>query len=83
MCFGGRDKTNGEAARSREIDRGIRQDEKRKQKEVKLLLLGKRQLKCRGWCFLYCRDCHDCTWHPNVHRVTIYEPIERNSALTL
>ncbi|KID91289.1 G protein alpha subunit [Metarhizium guizhouense ARSEF 977] len=40
MCFGGRDKNNGEAARSRELDRMIRQDEKRMQKEVKLLLLG-------------------------------------------
>ncbi|UNI15801.1 G-Protein alpha subunit [Purpureocillium takamizusanense] len=40
MCFGGRDKTNGGAARSRDIDRTLRQDEKRMSKEIKLLLLG-------------------------------------------
>lgn len=46
MCFRGRDKNNGEAARSRELDRMIRQDEKRMQKEVKLLLLGKHRDPC-------------------------------------
>ena len=40
MCFGSR-KGDGDAARSRELDRMIRQDEKRMAKEVKLLLLGK------------------------------------------
>jgi guanine nucleotide-binding protein subunit alpha len=40
MCFGGRDKGDADAARSRELDRVIRQDEKRLSKEVKLLLLG-------------------------------------------
>lgn len=40
MCFGSR-KGDGDAARSRELDRVIRQDEKRMAKEVKLLLLGK------------------------------------------
>ncbi|ODA83745.1 hypothetical protein RJ55_02260 [Drechmeria coniospora] len=41
MCFGGRDKNDdGAATRSRNIDRAIRQDEKRLSKEVKLLLLG-------------------------------------------
>ncbi|POR32603.1 Guanine nucleotide-binding protein alpha-2 subunit [Tolypocladium paradoxum] len=40
MCFGSRDKDNSGAARSRDIDRAIRQDEKRMAKEVKLLLLG-------------------------------------------
>lgn len=40
MCFGSR-KGDGDAARSREFDRMIRQDEKRMAKEVKLLLLGK------------------------------------------
>lgn len=40
MCFGSR-KGDGDAARSRELDRMIRQDEKRMSKEVKLLLLGK------------------------------------------
>ncbi|KAG6023124.1 G-Protein alpha subunit [Claviceps citrina] len=40
MCFGRREKDNGGVARSRDIDRGIRQDEKRMEREVKLLLLG-------------------------------------------
>ena len=41
MCFGGRDRENeAEVARSRELDKIIRQDEKRMSKEVKLLLLG-------------------------------------------
>jgi hypothetical protein len=46
MCFGGRDKDDSGAARSRELDRNIRQDEKRMSKEVKLLLLG----TCRTCC---------------------------------
>lgn len=42
MCFGGRDKEDaGGAARSRELDKIIRADEKRMAKEVKLLLLGR------------------------------------------
>jgi len=42
MCFGGREKRVDEvgAARSRDIDKMIKADEKRMQKEVKLLLLG-------------------------------------------
>ncbi|KAF4981288.1 hypothetical protein FZEAL_2865 [Fusarium zealandicum] len=40
MCFGSRDKGDRTVARSRDIDRQIRQDEKRLSKEVKLLLLG-------------------------------------------
>lgn len=42
MCFGGREKNDDEAgaARSRELDKMIRADEKRMAKEVKLLLLG-------------------------------------------
>lgn len=41
MCFGGRKKEDEEgAARSRELDKVIRADEKRLQREVKLLLLG-------------------------------------------
>ena len=42
MCFGSRksDADSG-ASRSRELDKVIRQDEKRLAKEVKLLLLGK------------------------------------------
>jgi len=41
MCFGKRDKDNGGMSRSRELDKIIRQDEKRMAKEVKLLLLGR------------------------------------------
>jgi len=42
MCFGGREKGGDEAgaARSRELDKIIRADEKKMSKEVKLLLLG-------------------------------------------
>ena len=40
MCFGSRKSDSGDA-RSRELDRMIRQDERRLSKEVKLLLLGK------------------------------------------
>lgn len=40
MCFGGRDKDEAGASRSREIDKTIRADEKKMSKEVKLLLLG-------------------------------------------
>lgn len=40
MCFGSRKKDDGGVSRSRELDRIIRQDEKRMSKEVKLLLLG-------------------------------------------
>jgi len=41
MCFGTRDKEDAAgAARSRELDKVIRADEKRMAKEVKLLLLG-------------------------------------------
>jgi len=41
MCFGSRDKGDESgAARSRELDKIIRADEKRMSKEVKLLLLG-------------------------------------------
>ncbi|SPN97445.1 probable G protein alpha chain [Cephalotrichum gorgonifer] len=39
MCFGSRQKDDG-LSRSRELDKVIRQDEKRMAKEVKLLLLG-------------------------------------------
>ncbi|GJC98503.1 guanine nucleotide-binding protein alpha-2 subunit [Colletotrichum higginsianum] len=40
MCFGARKQDDGSAARSRDLDRLIRQDEKKLSKEVKLLLLG-------------------------------------------
>ena len=43
MCFGGpKDKdAEGSAAKNKEIDRLLRADEKKQQREVKLLLLGK------------------------------------------
>jgi guanine nucleotide-binding protein subunit alpha len=41
MCFGARNKNEDGEARSRELDKVIRQEEKRMAKEVKLLLLGK------------------------------------------
>jgi hypothetical protein len=40
MCIGRRKDGDGGLARSRDIDKQIRQDEKRMSKEVKLLLLG-------------------------------------------
>lgn len=40
MCFGSREKGDGGLARSRDIDKQLRQDEKKMAKEVKLLLLG-------------------------------------------
>jgi guanine nucleotide-binding protein subunit alpha len=41
MCFGARNKNEDGEAQSRELDKVLRQDEKRMAKEVKLLLLGK------------------------------------------
>jgi guanine nucleotide-binding protein subunit alpha, other len=40
MCFGSRDKGDVGVARSRDIDKQLRLDEKKMSKEVKLLLLG-------------------------------------------
>ncbi|KAF4122664.1 guanine nucleotide-binding protein subunit alpha, other [Geosmithia morbida] len=40
MCFGARAKGDGGLGRSRDIDKQLRQDEKKMAKEVKLLLLG-------------------------------------------
>lgn len=40
MCFGSRKESDDGGARSRDIDRQIRQDEKRMTREIKLLLLG-------------------------------------------
>ncbi|KAL7927496.1 G protein alpha subunit [Trichoderma austrokoningii] len=40
MCFGARNKNEDGEAHSRELDKVLRQDEKRMAKEVKLLLLG-------------------------------------------
>jgi guanine nucleotide-binding protein subunit alpha len=50
MCFGGREKDDAGAARSRELDKVIRQDEKRMAKEVKLLLLGMHAPRSRHSC---------------------------------
>jgi guanine nucleotide-binding protein subunit alpha len=44
MCFGSRDKGDRGLARSRDIDKQLRQDEKKLSKEVKLLLLGRNGL---------------------------------------
>lgn len=53
MCFGSREKTDEVgAARSRELDKIIRADEKRLAKEVKLLLLG------ANWCFPVATEPH-------------------------
>lgn len=47
MCFGKRDgEDEAGVARSRELDKIIRADEKRMSKEVKLLLLGMAALSC-------------------------------------
>jgi guanine nucleotide-binding protein subunit alpha, other len=40
MCFGSRKQEEAGMNRSRELDKIIRQDEKRMAREVKLLLLG-------------------------------------------
>jgi hypothetical protein len=50
MCFGGREKGDDTgAARSRELDKMIRADEKRMSKEVKLLLLGAHRYPWWRW----------------------------------
>lgn len=46
MCFGARNKNEDGEARSREVEKILRQDEKRMAKEVKLLLLGKPWMRC-------------------------------------
>lgn len=40
MCFGRRNKSEADAERSQELDKMLRADEKKMQREVKLLLLG-------------------------------------------
>lgn len=42
MCFGNANKEDPEAKKSREIEKQLREDQRKMQKEVKLLLLGKR-----------------------------------------
>ena len=40
MCFGRRNRNEANAERSQELDKILKADEKKMQKEVKLLLLG-------------------------------------------
>ena len=40
MCFGNAEKDDPDAKRSRDIEKQLREDQKRMAKEVKLLLLG-------------------------------------------
>lgn len=40
MCFGRRKTDEPEAKKSREIEKQLREDERRQQREVKMLLLG-------------------------------------------
>jgi guanine nucleotide-binding protein subunit alpha len=40
MCFGGSNKEDPDLKKSREIEKQLREDQKRMAKEVKLLLLG-------------------------------------------
>jgi guanine nucleotide-binding protein subunit alpha len=49
MCMGGGSDTDADGQRSREIERLIRQDEKRMSKEVKLLLLGELAPTLHSW----------------------------------
>lgn len=42
MCFGNANKEDPEAKKSREIEKQLREDQRRMQKEVKMLLLGAR-----------------------------------------
>lgn len=46
MCFGSGKQDDPEAKKSREIERQLREDQKRMQKEVKVLLLGKYRYLC-------------------------------------
>jgi guanine nucleotide-binding protein subunit alpha len=41
MCFGNGNKEDPDAKKSKDLDRQIREDQKKMAKEVKLLLLGK------------------------------------------
>ena len=47
MCFGNGQKEDPDAKKSREIEKQLREDQKRMAKEVKLLLLGMRFLHVR------------------------------------
>lgn len=53
MCFGGNNKEDPDARKNREIEKQLREDERRMQKEVKLLLLGMQGLvngSTGDWC---------------------------------
>ena len=53
MCFGGRSKVDESGlARSRELDKVIRADEKKMAREVKLLLLGTLFFPPSAWPFV-------------------------------
>lgn len=49
MCFGSGSKENPEAKKSKEIEKQLREDQKRLAKEVKLLLLGMEYYKVAYW----------------------------------
>lgn len=67
MCFGGRNKVDEEgAAKSRELDKIIRADEKRMQREVKLLLLGTHSLLCLKSTRSCCRVCYPMVTHEHL-----------------
>jgi len=48
MCFGGSNKEDPDAKKSREIEKQLREDQKRMSKEVKMLLLGKKEYNDRA-----------------------------------
>lgn len=49
MCFGSGSKEDPEAKKSKEIEKQLREDQKRLSKEVKLLLLGMAYLRAAAW----------------------------------
>lgn len=51
MCFGNtNNKDDPDAKKSREIEKQLREDQRRMQKEVKLLLLGRRRTGSTRYC---------------------------------
>ena len=52
MCFGSSSKDDPDAKKSKEIEKQLREDQKRMAKEVKLLLLGKLHGARRATCHL-------------------------------
>lgn len=55
MCFGSAQKEDPDAKKSREIEKQLREDQRRMAKEVKLLLLGMSGLYSVAHCVA--RDC--------------------------